>query len=431
MERVLFAPLTKVVDQPDGTLEVWGRAAAEEPDPKGEVFDYEASKPFIKNWSDQIFAASGGKSLGNLRAMHNPKIAAGKLIKLDFNDAAKAVDVVAQVVDAEEVKKTRAGVYTGFSLGGSYGPKRQEGNLVYYAAIPSELSLADNPMIKSARITLVKVDGSEEELPLKKRIHHVGRMAELLYSFRCLAGDIFYEAEQEKDGSLVPGKLTDALVNLVEVFREFAAEEAQELVADIRQFLAAPAGPVGNQMAMVMTVPKGWGLGEIEEFRKNWEENSLAEKGKWVPLIKAGALHTAGEMAQIQTIHDHAVALGAACQGGMEKMADPTLKDVLAKVEDLAGQISSLSEQLTKVQTDHTAQGEALAKVEAENTELKDRLAKVEAQPAALKGSLKAVDKGDDVTPLAKTDGPNEEEMIKNQDTLGLIKAAQSKPISV
>lgn len=404
MERILFAPLTKVVEQPDGTLEVWGRAAVQEPDPKGEVFDYEASKPFIKNWSDNIFKASGGKSLGNLRAMHNPKLAAGLITALDFNDAEKAVDVVAKVVDAEEVKKTRAGVYTGFSIGGSYGPKRQEGNLVYYAAIPSELSLADNPMIKGARITLVKVDGSEEDLPLQKRISHVARMAELLYSFRCLAGDVFYEAEQEKDGSLVPGKLTDALVNLVEVFREFAAEEAGELVADIQQFLTAPAGPVGG-LALVA--------------------------GGTLTLQKAGARHTAAELAQLQTIHDHAVSLGAACQGGMEKMAKNAMEEVLEKVSGLAGQVTALSEQLTKVQTDFSAQGEQLEKVAAENTALKERLAKVESQPAPAKGVLKAVDKADDMQPLAKVDGPSKEEMIKNNDTLGLIKAAQGKPINV
>ena len=95
MERILFAPLTKVVEQPDGTVEVWGRAAAQEPDPRGEVFDYEASKPFIQNWSEEISKASGGQSLGNLRAMHNPRLAAGKLTALNFNDADQAVDVVA------------------------------------------------------------------------------------------------------------------------------------------------------------------------------------------------------------------------------------------------------------------------------------------------------------------------------------------------
>ena len=109
MDKILFAPLTKVVEQADGTLEIWGRAAAQEADPKGEVFDYEASKPFIKNWSEEIAKASGGQSLGNLRAMHNPRLAAGKLTALTFNDAEQTVDVVAKVVDPGEDKRCRRG----------------------------------------------------------------------------------------------------------------------------------------------------------------------------------------------------------------------------------------------------------------------------------------------------------------------------------
>lgn len=406
MDKILFAPLTKVVEQADGTLEIWGRAAAQEADPKGEVFDYEASKPFIKNWSEEIAKASGGQSLGNLRAMHNPRLAAGKLTALTFNDAEQTVDVVAKVVDPGEVKKVQEGVYTGFSFGGSYGAKRQVGNLVYYAAVPSELSLADNPMIKSARFTLVKVDGSQEErvfnklegsagerpvLPLQKRLDDVGRMAELLYRFRCFLGNVIYEAEEEQDGSAVPAKLQAAFLALVEIFKEFAVEEAEEMAANVQALLDQPIG-----MLAMNTGIEG--------------------------LAKAGARHTAAEMQQIQQIHDTAASLGAVCQGGMEKMATPA---------DLEKLVTDLGERLGKVEGAFTAQGDKLAKVEAENIDLQERLAKVEGQPTPPKGALKAVGKGDDIQPLAKTDGPSQEEMAKNNDTQGLIKAAHANPISL
>jgi len=384
MERVLFAPLTKVVELDDGTVEVWGRAAAQEPDPKGEVFDYAASKPFIQNWSDEIAKASGGQSLGNLRAMHNPRLAAGKLTALNFNDADQAVDVVAKVVDAGEVRKVREGVYTGFSFGGSYGPKRQVDNLVYYAAVPTELSLADNPMIKSARFTLVKTDGSEQEMEfaklaepgaLQKRLRDVGQMASRLYDLRCLLGDVVYEAAAEGDGSSIPARLQAAFLNLLEIFKDFAAEEAGELAANVRALLEQPVG--------------GMAL----------NKNEGPQAGTPAPLGGTPAP-----------------------QGGSTAMAT---------LEQLETLVTGLGERLEKVEGDFNAQGEQLAKVEAENADLKERLAKVEAEPAPAKGALKAVDKEGDNVPLAKTDGPTREEMIKNNDTQGLIKAAHENPISL
>jgi hypothetical protein len=389
MERILFMPLTKVVELDDGTVEVWGRAAAEEPDPKKEIMDYAESKPLIKAWSDNAFQASGGKSLGNLRAMHNPRVAAGIVTSLNFLDDEKAIDAVAKVVDAEEVKKVRAGVYTGFSIGGSYARKWQDGDYTRYAAQPSELSLADNPMIKSARFTLVKVDGSEEQKEftqvmeagaLQKRLNDVAQMAFRLYDLRCLLGNVVYEAEEEKDGSSVPARLQKALLDLVEIFKAFAAEEAEEMAANVRALLEQPV----EAMAM----------------------NQGPQAGTPAPLNKV----------------DYSQAATPAPQGGSTQMAT---------LEQLEGLVKGLGERLEKVEGAFNAQGEQLAKVEAENAALTERLAKVEAEPAPAKGALKAVDRGDDVQPLAKTDGPTQDEMLKNKDTQGLIKAAHANPISL
>jgi hypothetical protein len=388
MERILFMPLTKVVELDDGTVEVWGRVAAEEPDPKKEIMDYAASKPLIKAWSDNAFEASGGKSLGNLRAMHNPRVAAGIVTTLNFLDEEKAIDAVAKVVDAEEIKKTKAGVYTGFSIGGSYARKWQDGDYTRYAAAPSELSLADNPMIKSARFTLVKADGSEEEkdfqgppagtpAPLgkvqeagamQKRLSAVAEMVELLRRFRCFLADVVYEAGGKQGGSTVPARLQAAVLDLVDLFKELAAEESEEFAANVRALLSQP--------------------------------------------VEAIAMNKV----------DYSQAATPAPQGGSTQMAT---------LEQLETLVKGLGERLEKVEGNFSAQGEQLAKVEAENAGLLERLAKVEAEPAAPKGALKVVDKGDDILPLAKTDGPTQDEMIKNKDTQGLIKAAHANPISL
>lgn len=167
----MFIPITKV----DAVKrEVWGVAAEEAPDKSGEIMDYAASKPRFEAWSKGIRDASMGKSLGNVRAMHG-KVAAGKVIAINFDDAAKKIPVGVQVVDDGEWKKVEEGLYTGFSVGGSYGKVWADGNLKRYEAIPSELSLADNPCMYGATFTIVKTNGATE---LRKFAGELGKVAE-------------------------------------------------------------------------------------------------------------------------------------------------------------------------------------------------------------------------------------------------------------
>lgn len=158
----LFIPLTKVdlVKR-----EVWGIAAEERTDKsKREKMDYASSKPFFQAWSDGLAAVTGGMSLGNVRAMHQP-IAAGRLISLLFDDANKQVHVGAHIVDDAEWNKCAQWVYTGFSVGGSYAARwadPDELGVVCYTANPCEISLVDNPQMWGANFTVVKADGATE-----------------------------------------------------------------------------------------------------------------------------------------------------------------------------------------------------------------------------------------------------------------------------
>jgi hypothetical protein len=71
----LFIPLSKA----DAAQRlVYGYATAEVPDRSGEICDYASTKPLYEQWSADCAKASGGKSLGNVRAMHG-NVAAGKL----------------------------------------------------------------------------------------------------------------------------------------------------------------------------------------------------------------------------------------------------------------------------------------------------------------------------------------------------------------
>ncbi|OJA81070.1 hypothetical protein BGV48_29760 [Burkholderia ubonensis] len=155
----LFARLTKVDEE---KRLVYGRATDETVDRAGEIFDYESSKPFFEKWSADIAKATDGKSLGNLRAMHG-NVAAGKLTTIDFNDDEKAIDICAKVVDDGEWAKVMEGVYTGFSIGGSYHKTWMdtEAKARRFTADPCEISIVDLPCNPSAGFfDIQKADGS-------------------------------------------------------------------------------------------------------------------------------------------------------------------------------------------------------------------------------------------------------------------------------
>lgn len=154
----IFLPLSKVDIE---KREVWGTMAQELADKAGEIMDYKTSKPNFEKWSSEIEKSTDGKSLGNVREMHGHS-AAGKLTMMEFDDKDKRIDVCAKVVDDAAWKKVIEGVYTGFSIGGSYARRWQDGDLKRYTAIPAEVSLVDNPCLPTATYQMIKADGSVE-----------------------------------------------------------------------------------------------------------------------------------------------------------------------------------------------------------------------------------------------------------------------------
>ena len=155
----MFIPITKV----DAAQRlVYGLATAEVEDRAGEICDYVSTKPLYEKWSEEIAKSSGGKSLGNLRAMHGP-VAAGKVTKIFFNDADKQIEICAKVIDDTEWAKVTEGVYTGFSQGGAYARRwTDEDGLTRYTADPSEISLVDLPCLPQASFEMIKADGTRE-----------------------------------------------------------------------------------------------------------------------------------------------------------------------------------------------------------------------------------------------------------------------------
>lgn len=161
-----FVPLSKV---DAARREVWGYATVEEGDHTGQIMDYATSLPHFEKWSADTMQRSGGKSLGNVREMHEP-IAAGKLIEFKPDGVRKGFWVGAKVSDDRSWQKVEDGTLTGFSVGGDYGKvwrDRMNPRLERYTALPSEVSLVDAPCVASATFQMVKADGSTEQRLLK------------------------------------------------------------------------------------------------------------------------------------------------------------------------------------------------------------------------------------------------------------------------
>ena len=168
----MLVPIRKVVESDDGTCECWGVAAEERTDRAKEKFDYARSKPHFVEWSNETLAHTKkihgdneeGYSLGNVRAMHG-KVAAGKLIAINFNDADKQIEIGAKIIDPVEVKKVRSGTYRAFSIGGSYldrWPDLEEKGITRYEAEPHEISVVDRGAMINSNFTAIKADGTSE-----------------------------------------------------------------------------------------------------------------------------------------------------------------------------------------------------------------------------------------------------------------------------
>ena len=179
----IFLPLAKLDEE---QRIIVARAAVEEPDRQKEIMDYDAAKTAFEEWSKQTKAASKGKSLGNVRVMHQPRVA-GRVVDIRFNDKERAVDVAIKVDDASLWEMCKSGSYTGLSIGGGYARKwRDPSNpmLTRYAPSLSEISIVDRPCIPSATFQILKADGSSATRPLPSpgigdRVHMDGALGDV------------------------------------------------------------------------------------------------------------------------------------------------------------------------------------------------------------------------------------------------------------
>lgn len=432
----LFAQIRKV---DEAKRLVFGRAAEEVVDKADEIMDYASSKPFFEKWSQEIAKDTDGKSLGNVRAMHG-KVAAGKLTGIDFNDAEKAIDICAKVVDDAEWKKVLEGVYTGFSVGGAYvdGSKKVEKlddkQVTRYTAAPSEISLVDRPCIPTAKFfevqkadgTLSKVDfqappsdPDDAELIVNGSADEVAALAKLMNDKGLSMADVLVKLAEPAAAAPAPaaaaaapaapaepvqkldaGALRKSMYSCSYMAEAIASLMSLKTSAEYEAFYEGDssgiAAKLGACIAMCGQVLIEMIQEEVTEAAANatagadtslvvelsTKAGNLAkfDGDPVLALLKVGARNSAADKERLGKIHDLAVELGHDCAAAKAAPGGDLAKgETLAKaeVEKLLGEAV---EPLKKA-------------LEAANGEI----AKLKEQPAPARVSLRAVAKGDDL----------------------------------
>jgi hypothetical protein len=164
-----FYPLVKMVDKPDGTLDVYMKVTGETPDLDKEVCDYAKTKPYFIAKGERMKKATSiegmEQSVMPMREMHALKaIGAGR--EMIFDDVAKTIHMLFNVVDDDAIKKFKKGVLIGASQGGDYIKPPEWPTLkikdpvfkgcVRYVSDPGEVSAVDSPCLPDALVVSMK-----------------------------------------------------------------------------------------------------------------------------------------------------------------------------------------------------------------------------------------------------------------------------------
>lgn len=151
---LLYNKIAKVEEKSDGTIKVFGYASAPVRDSHGEVVTAEAMRNAVAEYMK--FPA--------VREMHDANKAAGRGLEITFDDDDRSM-FVAHVVDSEAIKKVKAGVYSGFSIGGRIRKRNSQDPSIIQRIELMEISLVDRPSCPAATLDLWKRDDLDKSGP--------------------------------------------------------------------------------------------------------------------------------------------------------------------------------------------------------------------------------------------------------------------------
>lgn len=239
------------------------------------------------------------------------------------------------------------------------------------------LAKADGPFADLAKLgpVLVALRAQADAAdPLAKSLFTLEWLAELMSGFKnltdCMTADAFWDG-------VSPTNAEAAKTILAQIGDLFLAT-AREEVAEATGVMKAASVEFTSEDGALLELAKA----------------AQADVEADLPLMeKVGARNNKTDAARIQTIHDHACDLGAACAEG----------DVVEKLSKADTEINRLTAALTealpgieKLGATVAAQQELLAKADLDRKALTERLANLEKQPMPPKGQIRALAKEDD-----------------------------------
>ncbi len=142
----LYAPITKIDE--DQHM-VFGYASTEALDSQGEIVKREALEAALPDYM----------RFANIREMHQPS-AVGVATEAEMDE--RGLFLAAHIVDPTAWEKVTAGVYKGFSIGGSVVGRDRARKHVITGVKLSEISLVDRPANPEAVFTMYKADAVEK-----------------------------------------------------------------------------------------------------------------------------------------------------------------------------------------------------------------------------------------------------------------------------
>lgn len=352
--KKLYAEISKVEDQDDGTIKVWGYASTAEKDSDGETVTADAMKAALPDYM----------KWGAVREMHQPK-AAGTAIEAEVQEDGRTW-FGAHVIDSEAVRKVQKGVYKGFSVGGKVTSRDELNKSVIKGISLVEISLVDRPANPSAMITLCKVAGDDQD-----------------------EGD---------DSGGAPG----------------AAQEAIDALADLlNKGIISPDRLLELAKGEHADDGKGKGKGAPDHEGGETKPDEMTKAGARFSKSTKGALAKIHEAAREVASHLDSLGYMDDAEGGDagKGAAGDDLKKVEAAHEELlkACGAAGLAEGMLAA--------DFVAKLASERDTLAKRVKDLEAMPAPGKALLKAVGKGEDVgdanlpklEPITKADGSTDD----------------------
>lgn len=342
----LWGTIEKVTENEDGTLTVAGIASSEAVDSDGEIITSAAMKDAIPDYM----------KFGALREMHQP-IAAGSALSCEVQEDGRTY-LEALVVDSESVKKVKAGVLKGFSIGGKVQKRNPKNRNIIEAIKLVEISLVDRPANPEAIIGLVKMEDAVDETtetpapapenqPDPQPAPAVDtEKAERLEALKKWAGESITDAA-------VAIQALDALFYIL--CKEMGEDEASaEQVAALTAAVEALKAFISSEIKEPTTPPAA-------------ETVALAEETGDLGKKMSGAQRSA-----MKEHHDQLTALHKAMGDCMGKMAGVWKDDDVADADkaDTSGALAKaagLEEELTKMEA---ARDEAMAKADKLQKEL-------------------------------------------------------------